>query len=217
MGELDSPTASPAQAVSDESLATARALAARHFVLQDNRPGHVIDPDLVAMDPHLRALLFTDGTVTRTLEVSALSPVAVTVERQQEVAVGTEVAGHLEVPGGSPAIERRVTISLESSAAPAIWAESHIVAERLPAGFLGVLEGCRDGIGESLQQVKLESWREMLWFGIDATPTWGDGSRIEVEIALHRLYRVIAKARPAMLISECFAVERTGRAYRLAC
>ena len=217
MGQLDSPTARPARAVSADSLATARALAARHFVLQDNRPGHVIDPYLVAMDPHLRGLLFTDGTVTRTLEVGALAPVAVTVESQRQVALGAEVGAHLDVPSGSPAIERRVKIGLESSTEPAIWAESHIVAERLPEGFLGVLDGCRDGIGESLQQVKLESWREMLWFGIEATPVWGDGSRIGVEIALRRLYRVIANARPAMLISECFAVERSGSAYRLAC
>jgi chorismate-pyruvate lyase len=218
MRELDSLPADSARAQFADSLAMARELAARHFVLQGERPAHVADPDLVAMDPYLRGLLFTDGTVTRTLEVGALSPVAVTVEGQREVALDDEVAGHLEVPGGSTAIERRVTIGLESSPSPLVWAESRILPERLPAGFFEVLGDSRDGIGESLQQVKLESWREMLWFGIDTAPDWGEQSKGQAgdEAVLHRLYRVIAEAKPAILISERFAVERSGRAYRLA-
>jgi chorismate-pyruvate lyase len=216
MGELNSPMADPTQAALADSAATARGLAARHFTLQGERPSHVADPDLVAMDPYLRGLLFTDGTVTRTLEVGALSPVAVRVEGQREVTVDADVAGYLEVQCGSPAIERRVTIGLESSASPLVWAESRILSERLPDGFFDVLGDCRDGIGESLQQVKLESWREMLWFGIDTVPDWGERSQAGAETVLRRLYRVIAGARPAILISECFAVERSGRAYRLA-
>jgi len=216
MGELHSPAPDLVQAEPADVLATARGLAARHFVLQGKRPGHVADPDLVAMDPYLRGLLFTDGTVTRTLEVGALSPVAVTVEWQREVAIDSEVAGYLEAPESSPAIERRVTIGLESSPSPLVWAESRILPERLPDGFFDVLGSCRDGIGESLQQVRLESWREMLWFGIDAAPDWGERGEAEAETVLRRLYRVIAEARPAILISECFAVERSGRAYRLA-
>jgi chorismate-pyruvate lyase len=216
MGELDSPIVDPAQAALADSTATAGDLTARHFVLQEGRPDNVTDVDLVAMDPHLRGLLFTDGTVTRTLEVGALSPVEVSVERQREVAVDEQVASYLDVPVDSEAIERRVTIGLQSSPTPVIWAESHIIAARLPDGFLNVLGGCRDGIGESLQQVKLESWREMLWFGIDVAPTWGPGQEPPAEAVLRRLYRVIAQGRPAMLISECFAVERSGDAYRLA-
>lgn len=216
MRELDSPAADSARAQFADSLAMTKGLAARHFVLQGERPAHVADPDLVAMDPFLRGLLFTDGTVTRTLEVGALSPVVVSVEGQREVALDDDVARLLEVPGGSAAIERRVAIGLESCPSPLVWAESRILTERLPAGFFEVLGDCRDGIGESLQQVKLESWREMLWFGIDTAPDWGKQSQAGAEVVLRRLYRVITGAKPAILISECFAVERSGRAYRLA-
>jgi chorismate-pyruvate lyase len=193
--------------------AAAIGLTRRHFVHQDERPDGLGDLDITKLDPSLRNLLFTDGTVTRSLEVQALSPVRVDVLDQRRARVGGSAAASLAVAEGSEAIRRRVAIGLGSGSA-LIWAESHILPARLPEGFLNVLGESPEGIGQSLREVQLESWREMLWFGLDSAPSWGaseGGERV-----VHRRYRVITMGRPAMSISESFAVERRAGSYVLA-
>jgi len=192
-------------------------LAQRHFALQDSRPAHLGDIDLAEMEPFLRGLLFTDGTVTRTLEVQTLSRVSVEVTDQTDTALTDLVAGHLEVPAGTESVRRRVLIGTEESTAPLIWAESHILPSRLPSGFLSVLQGAPDGIGESLQRVELESWREMLWFGVDSHPGWSGMDSHASPPVITRLYRVITGGLPALLISESFAVTLRDGAYCLDC
>lgn len=188
-------------------------LTRRHFVLQDDRPEHLGDIDLLAVDPFLRGLLFTDGTVTRTLEVQTLARVSVEVVAQARSVVSGHIASHLGVPSGTRSVRRRVVIRAGVPATPIIRAESHILPDRLPDEFLSVLHDAPDGIGESLQQVKLESWRDMLWFGLGSSPEW---SHAPASPAITRMYRVIAGGRPALLISESFAVERRFGMYHLA-
>lgn len=198
------------------SLATPPAeLAQRHFILQDRRPAHLGEIGLVEMEPFLRGLLFTDGTVTRTLEVQTLSRVTVGVVDQTETTVAGQTASHLRIPAGTEAVRRRVLIGTQESTTPIIWAESHMLPSRLPPRFLGVLRGAPDGIGQSLQQVEMESWRELLWFGLDSRPQW---SRVDTHTPAHvitRVYRVITGSRPALLISESFSVTYADGAYRL--
>jgi chorismate-pyruvate lyase len=190
-------------------------LARRHFVLQDRRPSHLGDVGLAEMEPFLRGLLFTDGTVTRTLEVQALSQVSVEVVDQSDTTVSPPIAGHLMVPAGTESVRRRVLIGTGDPTGPAIWAESHILPSRLPSSFLNVLQGARDGIGESLRQVELESCREMLWFGVDSHPKWSGVEPHTSSSVITRLYRVISGGLPTLLISESFSVTRRDDAYRL--
>lgn len=193
-------------------------LTQRHFVLHDNRPAHLCDIDLSEVEPFLRGLLFTDGTVTRALEVQALSRVSVEVVDQIDTAIAGQVAHHLDAPSGTESVRRRVVIGAGASTArPAIWAESHILPTRLPQRFFRVLSGAPDGIGESLQQVKLESWRDMLWFGLDSRPEWSCEGIASPSPVITRLYRVITGGRPALLISESFAVTRRDGQYHLVC
>lgn len=194
---------------------TAHALSRRHFVLQDQLPSHVAEISPTALDPYLRGLLFTDGTVTRTLEVRTLSHAYVKVIGQTRVHAEGDVARHLRAPEQTEVIRRRVEIGTEGSAEPVIWAESHILPSRLPEGFLDVLDDARDGIGESLQRVALESWRDMLWFGLAAPPKWCLVMQPAPSPAITRLYRVVTHGQPAMLISESFAVEHHNGTYSL--
>ena len=168
------------------------------------------------MDPFLRCLLFTDGTVTRTLEVHLLSRVCVEVVDQVRTTATEEIASDLAAPSGTEAVRRRVVIGSGEPTVPAIWAESHILPSRLPAGFLSVLGDASDGIGESLQQVELESWRDMLWFGTDIRPQWS-GADSDTSSVITRRYRVIAGGLPALLISESFSVTQRNGAYYLNC
>lgn len=203
MGDGQAVTESPACAITR-----------RHFLLQEDRPDRLRDVDLAELDPVLRCLLFTDGTVTRTLEVQALSPVSVEVVSQAEAPALDGLARCLDAHSDTEALRRRAVIGAGPDA-PVMWAESHIVPSRLPMRFLAVLRDSPEGIGQSLQQLQLESWRDMLWFGLDTLPEWsgidGHGERT----ALTRLYRVVTRNRPALLISESFAVRRRGGIYGL--
>lgn len=189
-------------------------LTRRHFVLQDERPGHLGEIHLPDLDPTLRCLLFTDGTVTRTLEVQALSPITVEVVAEAGVPAPEHVADHLGVPRGIESVQRRVAIGTDP-AMPVMWAESHLIPHRLPPAFLDALGDTADGIGGSLQQVRLESRRDMLWFGLDVAPEWSNDRSRSGSTTLTRLYRVITESRPALLISESFAVQRREGIYRL--
>ncbi len=185
-------------------------LAERHFTDLQAGVAEFARVDVGALDGFLRGLLFTDGTVTRALEVETLDRVAVDVVEQREVALPSHAAGYLQSAEGTPCILRRVRIATRHSA-PAVWAESHILADRLPAAFHGSLEGAAHGIGGSIQQLELESRRELLWFGLGAPPEWA-GEVPASTAAIVRLYRILTSQLPALLISESFAVEtRDGR------
>ncbi len=174
----------------------------QHFLMQDERPAGIGDVEIAALDPFLRGLLFTDGTVTRALTLQMLAPVAVERLGQDEVKIAAAAAACLEAEAGGNAIRRRVRIG--TGMAPLLWAESHILPERLPPGFMGLLDGAPDGIGQSLQRVALESSRELLWLGRDQPPAW-TGAAPGTEI-VSRQYRIVSERRPAILIRESFAV-----------
>lgn len=193
----------------------ATTLTRRHFTFQGERPPNLAEVDLAQIDPLLRTLLFTDGTVTRTLEAQTLLPVTVEVVSQDRAIALDAIARHLAIASGMEAVRRRVRIDIGEPATPVIWAESHIVPSRLPDDFLDVLGDASDGIGESLQQIQLESWREMLWFGFDRTPHWSESNATVEGSAITRLYRVIARDRPVLLISETFTVRQSAGRYHL--
>jgi chorismate-pyruvate lyase len=185
--------------------------------MQDSRPSHIRDVEVSAMDSFLRTLLFTDGTVTGALEAHSLSRVAVEVVDQAQALASARVANYLQLPKGGEVTKRRVRISTGASTGVAIWAESHIVPGRLPPDFFKMLDDAPHGIGEALRQVKLESWREMLWFGLDSPPDWAGAIPVSQtgRAVLKRLYRVITQGRPALLISESFALEQRSGVYHL--
>ncbi len=193
-----------------------RDLVERHFAMQAERPADLRGIEIGALDPFLRSLLFSDGTVTRAISVQMLLPVRVEVIDQERLPLPAAAASCLEADAGLDSLQRRVRIGVGSAVAPVLSAESHIVPGRLPPAFLRLLDGAPDGIGESLQQMRLESWRELLWFGLGEAPEWAPGAGAEVAAdVLTRLYRVTTGGFPAMLISENFAVERRGDTYSL--
>jgi chorismate-pyruvate lyase len=194
---------------------TGHRLARRHFTMQDERPPHIEEVEIEAVEPFLRGLLFTDGTVTRALGVQTLAPVSVEPVSQLHVAMPADVAGYLEVEREGESIRRQVCIGIAPGEPPVLWAESHLLPERLPPGFLGLLDGAPDGIGQSLQRFALESYRELLWFGLDSTPEWAAAEPANAVGAIRRLYRIVNGGRPAILISESFAVEYRAETYCL--
>ncbi|HEY5285992.1 MAG TPA: chorismate pyruvate-lyase family protein [Solirubrobacteraceae bacterium] len=191
--------------------AVADRLAERHFTMQDAN-AQLPNLEVMTLDPSLRGLLFTDGTVTRALEAQTLCRVVVDVVAQSRTTLPSGAAHYLEIDESAECLCRRVTMKT-SGPTPVVWAESHILPERLPMGFLGLLGSAPNGIGGSIEQAKLESRRELLWFRLDTPPEWAS-TVPPCASTLVRLYRIITNDRPALLIREAFAVERQLGVYR---
>ncbi len=191
----------------------ADSLADLHFTAQAEASTDLEVLDIVRLDPFVRGLLFTDGTVTRALEAQTLAPVTVEAIEQQQMPAPERTARYLQVSAGEQCIRRRVAMTIEGTPL-SVWAESYVVTDRLPEDFLGALGGSPSGIGGSLQRLRLESVRELLWFGLGAPPQWA-GVPASVQTALIRFYRIITAGMPALLISEAFAVEARAGVYHL--
>jgi chorismate-pyruvate lyase len=195
-----------------EDTSVADRFADTHFLLQREKSPDLKDVEIVALDPFLRGLLFTDGTVSRALEAQTLSRVTVTPVEQVAAPALQPTARHLGVQEGSECLRRRVTMQIADEHL-AVWAESYIVADRLPSDFVAMLGATPQGIGGSLQQMKLESSRELLCFGLGAAPAWADAGASAS--TLTRIYRIVTQGRPALLIREHFALERRSGLYHL--
>ncbi|HSZ14709.1 MAG TPA: chorismate pyruvate-lyase family protein [Solirubrobacteraceae bacterium] len=187
-------------------------LAERHFTAQHDAPADLEQVEIVALDPFLRGLLFTDGTVSRALEAQMLAPVSVQPLEQVESSPPAPVARALELDADEACVRRRVFMSSDQNAL-SVWAESYLVPGRLPSDFIGVLGDSPTGIGGSLGQLKLESWRELLWFGLGRAPQWSGAT--SAGTTLTRSYRVITSRLPALFISEAFAVQQHGGVHHL--
>ncbi len=188
-------------------------LAELHFTAQHEVPDDLGLVEIVALDPFLRGLLFTDGTVSRALEAQMLAPVSVQPLEQVEASPPAPVARALELDEREACLRRRVFMSSDETAL-SVWAESYIVPARLPSDFVGVLGDSPTGIGGSLGALRLESWRELLWFGLGRAPDWSGAT--SAGTTLTRSYRVITGRVPALFISEAFAVQQHGGVHHLS-
>jgi chorismate-pyruvate lyase len=188
------------------------ALVTRHFLHASDPDSAVSDVSVLALDPTLRCLLFTDGTVTRTLEALTLAPVRVDLVEQSPSSLPTYVAASLNATVSDYCVRRRVTFNARTGA---VSAESYILPERLPSAFLAALGQASRGIGGATESLGIESRRDLLSFGIGGTPSWAPASASCCE-SLVRRYRVVTNERPAVFISEAFAVTATAGCYRLS-
>jgi chorismate-pyruvate lyase len=187
-------------------------LAELHFTALSEAAVHLDGVPIVQLDPFLRGLLFTDGTVSRTLEAQMLAPVTVETVEQEPASPPAQIARHLDVDRSEACIRRRIVMS-SAGTRLSVWAESYVVPSRLPAGFVGSLGESSRGIGGTLRRLRMEDWRELLWFGLASPPPWSGAGRDTR--TLIRFYRIITQGRPALLISEAFAVEARLGVYRL--
>jgi chorismate-pyruvate lyase len=213
------PSAAPVQAgglfAPPKDGPVARKLIAQHFVMQDERPPALDDVTLEELGPELRMLLFTDGTVTRALEAWALCRVVVDVVDEHLGGLPDELAVCLDCAAGAEVRHRRVTLQSADDGTPLVYAESLILFERLPAGFLALLAHSRQGIGEALSAGRFESRRELLWFGLSSAPDWHQAS-FRRQSTLARTYRIVIDDAPVMVITEAFPVQPALRSYTLA-
>lgn len=176
------------------------------LVAQLEKPAHLVEPNLRTLTPYQRALLTIDGTVTKFIEAYRMEPVNVVLLDQQTHELE---AAHpwLEIEQGTTVISRQVLLQGRYSRTLFAYAVSLLVHDQLPEAVREDLKVHPGGIGQVLIKNRLETRREVLWYGrehIDALPepvcSMTDGRFIS------RTYRIICKGNPFMLINEKFPV-----------
>jgi len=187
-------------------------LISSYFIAQGQRPSAFSDVDLATLTPYLRALLVTDGAVTRLLEGAVLESVEVRVLDQRMVEPDGDLIALLELPATAfSLVRRRIAICGRQSRRTYAFAESVLVPSRLPSNFIGLLAHNPRGLGESIDQMRLETRRELLWFGHAAAPAWAapaadNAAAVQLPL-LTRSYRLILGGTPSILISESFPID----------
>ena len=181
------------------------------FVAQAARPSTLEDIEPSRLTPLQRALLVTDGTVTRLIEAYTFSPVEVMPLRETKRTLDVEHAW-LELPIGDPVVTREVVLQTPATdtQAPQIhaYAISHIVCQRLPSSVVEGLKSGIGGLGALLQKTIWETRRDLLWCGVERATDLPDAiGYLESKPFLSRTYRVVAKKEPLMLITEKFPLD----------
>jgi chorismate-pyruvate lyase len=157
------------------------------------------------MNPFLRALLVTDGTVTKFLEAYLWEPISVERIFQKEIVL-KEANFFLETKKGEPVTLRKILLRGVWSSKVYTFAESliriHLLEEEIQRDLL---EG-RLGLGELLRDRRLETYREMLEFGKEEM---GEelaayfGAWVGSPIYFRR-YRIQVKGKGVILVTEKF-------------
>ena len=178
------------------------------FVAQFARPSDLEEINLSQLTPFQRALLVTDGTVTRFIEAHTLSPVEVVLLHQETQILPTNHVW-LEVAKGTEIVTRRVMLQTgpRGGQQPTVhaYATSFIVLKRIPQVIRDGLTLKGRGLGQLLQYSGLETRRDLLWWGLKRPDDLPETLlHLEGEPFLSRTYRIVAEGQPIMLLNEQF-------------
>lgn len=181
------------------------------FPCQGARPEGFTDIELTRLTPFHRALLVTDGTVTRFIETYTLSPVEITLLHQEEQTLPN---GHiwLELPCDEKVVFREVLLQTPSTESQPrrihAYAVSEILPHRLPKRLWDGITSGRQGLGRLLLKSRLETRRELLWWGVERETRLPEVIKhLETKPFLSRTYRIVTDGIPLMLITEKFPLE----------
>ncbi|MFT3775353.1 MAG: chorismate pyruvate-lyase family protein [Minicystis sp.] len=166
------------------------------------------DLGLADVSPLLRALLVTDGTVTKLLEAFLWEPIQVDRLFQQDMPLDRDEP-LLEATQGELVVKRRIVLRGVTSKRAYAYAETIVNLGNLGAGLREDLLKGRLGVGELLRDRRLETYRELCTVfrteaGNRATPL-GLAAKDPV---IERRYVIFAGGRPALLIDETFPEHR---------
>ncbi|HYZ26162.1 MAG TPA: chorismate pyruvate-lyase family protein [Geminicoccaceae bacterium] len=151
-----------------------------------------------------RILLTTDGTVTDMLEAYFWERMNVVRLFQDLYQIDREFA-ELELEPGASVLERRILLQGKVSHRNRIYAQSFIVPDRLDEKVRDGLLNSHKPIGLLLLEDRLETFREILSVGKEAAGDLADHFAIAPDdYLIYRVYRIIARRLPIMLITEKF-------------
>ena len=176
----------------------------KRFLAQFAKPTELGPVNLRALTPFQRALLVIDGTVTRFIEVYTLEPVE-TVRIDQVRFYIDEDNKWLDVRKGAEVGLRRVYIKGKISDALYVYAHASVALDRMPQDVRRRLEVQGESLGRVLNDNKLETRREVLWYGKEQVSNLPEAVRELCDGSFFsRTYRIIHKGAPIALINEKF-------------
>ncbi len=177
------------------------------FVAQFAKPADLGVVNLRALSPFQRALLVIDGTVTKFIEAYTMEPVAVRILSHENRRLAADNAW-LEAEAGMTVFARDVVIEGKYTGALHVHALSLVLPDRLPSGAVEQMEANPGGIGRILLESRLETRREVLWYGREAQGTLPPAIQSRMPGGcLSRTYRIMTSGRPVSLIHERFPLE----------
>ncbi|MBB1077090.1 DUF98 domain-containing protein [Rhodoferax sp. 4810] len=159
---------------------------------------------LQSLPPFLRALLVTDGTVTKMLEAYFWEPIQVVTVSQEFIMADTAFPA-IAVQCGDAVLIRQVQLRGATSDAQYAQAYSVIRTAKIPDHFRQRLIDRELGIGTLIRDSGMESYREVMEIGIAAP---APDAIINDIHAVFRTYRIIIAGQPVILITETFSIER---------
>jgi len=169
-------------------------------------PEHLSKLNFRALTAFQRALMVSDGTVTKFIEAYTLDPVEI-IRLSQERYPLEDDHPWLEAEKNTDVMLREVAISGIYSNNLYVYGVSYIVPDRLPQDIRERLEVQGEGIGRILNDHRMETRREVLWFGREKV------SDLPREISsvydgdfISRSYRIIMGGKPIVMINERFPV-----------
>lgn len=173
---------------------------------QSDKPPELDAVNLRALTPFQRALLVLDGTVTKFIEAYTMQPLEI-IRLDQATEVLERDHHWLAAPKGTHVGLRQVLIHSKYRREAYAYAVSLLVFERLPEHVRHGIEVQGEGIGRLLNDMALETRREVLWYGrehLDELPEIVQ--RRAGNDFISRTYRIISKGQPIALINEKFPV-----------
>jgi chorismate-pyruvate lyase len=154
--------------------------------------------------PLLRALLVTDGTVTKFLEAYLWEPIQVQRLMQGDTVL-TEDLPWLDLSRGAAVLKRQVLLRGLYTGRIYTFAESYIRTDRLWDGLREELLQGRLGVGELLRDRRMETYRELLTYGREEVGALASVLGLSPRLPLlYRSYRIYNKRLPTILITEKF-------------
>ena len=169
-------------------------------------PGELSKLNFRTLTPFQRALMVTDGTVTKFIEAYTLDPVEI-IRLNQKLYRLEEDHPWLEADRNTDVMLREVMIRGIYSHTLYVHGVSYIVPGRLQDDMRKRLEVQGEGIGRILNDARMETRREVLWFGREklADPP-REISGVSNGEFISRAYRIITGGKPIVMINERFPV-----------
>ena len=154
------------------------------------------------LDPVQRVLLTTDGTVTQILEAFTGEPMRLVKILQQIVTLDSPMPD-LNAPDGELVMHRKILLRGAVSQTNYLFAEAHVALDRLDPHMKHSLVDSHMPLGLLLRERRLETFREILSWGIALAGGLAGYFQIsEADSLVFRTYRIISEGHPLMLISE---------------
>ena len=177
------------------------------FVAQSYKPEHLSEINLRTLTPYQRALLMIDGTVTKFVEAYTMKPVEI-IRLSQVKHLLMEDHAWLEAPRNTSVITRKVLLRNQYDTDPLAYAVSLILPQRLSGDIREKLEVQGQGIGRLLLENRMQTYRELLWYGKEhVTRLPEDLHYLRGREFLSRTYRILANGQPLMVITEKFVLD----------